>query len=292
MTEYENAIEINNLSKKYEEYVLNKVSFSVPKGSVMGYIGQNGAGKTTTIRSMMNLIPIDEGEIKILGMDYRKSETDIKKRIAVVFDELPVQDIFDAKDLSYIFEGLYEEWNKGTFKEYLNRFEIPEQRKVGKLSKGMKMKLQIALALSHNAELLIMDEPTAGLDPVVRDEILHCFMEYVEDGSKSILLSSHITSDLEKIANCVTYIDKGKILLTGAKDEIIANHAIIRCDKDEVRALDSNDVISARISHFGAEVLLYNHGNVCDKYKGMPMDKASLEEIMLYYVNREKKEWS
>lgn len=292
MTEYENAIEINNLSKKYEEYVLNKVSFSVPKGSVMGYIGQNGAGKTTTIRSMMNLIPIDEGEIKILGMDYRKSETDIKKRIAVVFDELPVQDIFDAKDLSYIFEGLYEEWNKGTFKEYLDRFEIPEQRKVGKLSKGMKMKLQIALALSHNAELLIMDEPTAGLDPVVRDEILHCFMEYVEDGSKSILLSSHITSDLEKIANCVTYIDKGKILLTGAKDEIIASHAIIRCDKDEVRELDSKDVISARISHFGAEVLLYNHGNVCDKYKGMPMDKASLEEIMLYYVNREKKEWS
>lgn len=141
MAEYENAIEINNLSKKYDEYVLNKVSFAVPRGSVMGYIGQNGAGKTTTIRSMMNLIPIDEGEIEILGMDYRKCEMDIKKRIAVVFDELPVQDIFDAKDLSYIFEGLYEEWDKVTFKEYLDRFEIPERRKVGKLSKGMKMKL-------------------------------------------------------------------------------------------------------------------------------------------------------
>lgn len=292
MTEYENAIEINNLSKKYEEYVLNKVTFAVPKGSVMGYIGQNGAGKTTTIRSMMNLIPIDEGEIKILGMDYRKSEMDIKKRIAVVFDELPVQDVFDAKDLSLIFEGLYEEWNKATFKEYLDRFEIPERRKVGKLSKGMKMKLQIALALSHNAELLIMDEPTAGLDPVVRDEILHCFMEYAEGGSKSILLSSHIISDLEKIANCVTYIDRGKILLTGAKDEVIASHSIIRCDKNEIKELDPNDVISARISHFGAEVLLYNHVNARDKYKEMPIDKASLEEIMLYYVNREKKEWS
>lgn len=137
-----------------------------------------------------------------------------------------------------------------------------------------------------------MDEPTAGLDPVVRDQILHCFMEYVEDGSKSILLSSHITSDLEKIADCVTYIDRGRILLTGAKDEVIACHSIIRCDKDEMKELDPDDVISARISHFGAEVLLYNHGNVYDKYKGMPMDKASLEEIMLYYVNREKKVWS
>ncbi len=292
MPEYENAIVIDNLSKKYDDYVLNKVSFAVPKGSVMGYIGQNGAGKTTTIRSMMNLIPIDEGEIKILGMDYRKSEMDIKKRIAVVFDELPVQDIFDAKDLSYIFEGLYEEWNKVTFKEYLDRFEIPNKRKAGQLSKGMKMKLQIALALSHNAELLIMDEPTAGLDPVVRDEILHCFMEYVEDGSRSILLSSHITSDLEKIADCVTYIDRGRILLTGAKDDVIASHLIIRCDKDDIKELDPSDVISARISHFGAEVLLHNRGDAHDKYKGMPMDKASLEEIMLYYVNRDKKEWS
>ena len=138
MAEYENAIEINNLSKKYDEYVLNKVSFAVPRGSVMGYIGQNGAGKTTTIRCMMNLNPIDEGEIKILGMNYRKCEMDIKKRIAVVFDELPVQDIFDAKDLSYIFEGLYEKWDKVTFKEYLDRFEIPERRKVGKLSNVMQ----------------------------------------------------------------------------------------------------------------------------------------------------------
>lgn len=258
----------------------------------MGYIGQNGAGKTTTIRSLLNIIPIDNGEIRILGLDHIKDETEIKQRMAVVFDELPFHDIFNANDMAKIFEGLYAQWNHGIYKEYLDRFLLPSRKKIGQFSKGMKMKLQIACALSHNAELLVMDEPTTGLDPVVRDEILHIFMEYLEPGERSILMSSHITSDLEKIADSVTYIDKGKILVSGYKDEILEKHGVIKCSKEELQTIDPKDIVSVRTNTFGAEAMVYDKEAMSDKYSGHLIDPTSLEEIMLYYVNQEKREWS
>lgn len=292
MNDYANAIEIKNITKKYDGFTLNNVSFNVPKGSIMGFIGQNGAGKSTTIRSLLNIIPINSGEIKLLGMDHIKNEKEIKERIAVVFDELPFHDIFNAKDMSRIFEGIYPKWNRNIYVRYLERFELPLKKKIGDFSKGMKMKLQIACALSHEAELLVMDEATAGLDPVVRDEILRIFMEYLEDGERSILMSSHITSDLEKIADSVTFIDKGKILLSGYKDEILETHGVIKCSKEQMQEIDPEDIVSARVNAFGAEVMVSDRETMGSKYSGLMLDPTTLEEIMLYYVNRDKKEWA
>ena len=292
MSTYENAIELKNVTKRYDTFTLDHITFNVPKGCIMGFIGQNGAGKTTTIRSMLNITDINEGEIKLLGLDHLKSETEIKKRIAVVFDELPFHDVLTAKDMARIFEGLYPDWDNTVYSQYLERFQLPFKKKIGQFSKGMKMKLQIACALSHNAELLIMDEPTTGLDPVVRDEILHIFMEYMQDGEKSILLSSHITSDLEKIADSVAMIDKGKLLISGYKDEIIENHGILKCGKDKVSEIDKEDIVSVRYNDYGAEVMISDREAASYKYKDTIIDSASLDDIMLYYVHKDETGWS
>lgn len=292
MSEYENAVEIKGITKRYDGFTLNDVSFNVPKGSIMGFIGQNGAGKSTTIRSLLNIISVDEGEIKLLGMDHIKNEKEIKERIAVVFDELPFHDIFNAKDMSRIFEGIYPKWNRNEYMRYLDRFELPRKKKVGDFSKGMKMKLQIACALSHDAELLVMDEATAGLDPVVRDEILRIFMEYLESGERSILMSSHITSDLEKIADSVTFINRGKILLSGYKDNILERHGVIKCSNEELKNIAPEDIISTRKNSYGAEVMVHDRQGAQYKYKGLMLEPTNLEEIMLFYVNRDKKEWA
>ena len=292
MNDYENAIELNSVTKRYDGFTLDSVSLTVPKGSIMGFIGQNGAGKTTTMRSLLNITKIDSGEIKLLGLDHVKNEREIKKDIAVVFDSIPFDDMFTPKDMAKIFSGLYPQWEDKTYSDYLERFELPYKKKIGKFSKGMKMKLQIACALSHNAKLLIMDEATSGLDPVVRDEILHIFMEYMQTGEHSILMSSHITSDLEKIADCVTFIDKGSVLISGYKDEVLDNHGIIKCSNDDVKLIDPSDIVSVRTNSFGAEVMIHNRQSAAYRYKNMMIDPASLEDIMLYYVNKGRKEWS
>ena len=291
MKEYENAIQLRGITKRYSGFTLDHVSFNVPKGSIMGFVGQNGAGKTTTIRSLLGITEIDEGEMSILGLDPKSDELEIKQRIAVVFDELPFHDIFTAKDMARIFEGLYNGWDNAEYSRYLDLFQLPVKKKIGQFSKGMKMKLQIACALSHNAELLVMDEATTGLDPVVRDEILHIFMEYLQNGERSILMSSHITSDLEKIADMVTFIDKGKILLTGCKDELIETHGILKCSKEEAANIDGSDIVSIRINSFGAEVMVRDRRNAGYKYDGAMIDPASLDDIMLYYVHKGEREW-
>ncbi|MBE6876139.1 MAG: ABC transporter ATP-binding protein [Ruminococcus sp.] len=292
MTEFENAIEIQNLTKTYDGFTLDNVNFNVPKGSIMGFIGQNGAGKTTTIRALLNIITVDSGNIHLLGMDNIKDEIEIKKRISVVFDELPFQDIFSAKQIARILCDIYPKWDNQIYESYLERFQLPMKKKVGEFSKGMKMKLQIATALSHGAELLIMDEATTGLDPVVRNEILDIFLEYLQDENHSILMSSHITSDLEKVADSVTFIDKGRILISGYKDEILENHGVIKCYKKDFQDIDKSDFISARLSDFGAEVMISDKSAMKRKYSGLLLEPTTLEEIMLFYVNRTKKEWS
>lgn len=292
MSDNANAIELKNVTKKYDGFTLNNISFTVPKGSIMGFIGQNGAGKTTTIRSLLNLTSIDEGEITLLGLDHIKNEHEIKNRIAVVFDELPFHDIFTADNMSKIFRGIYKSWDNEVYNSYLKRLGLPKRKKIGQFSKGMKMKLQIACALSHNAELLVMDEATTGLDPVVRNEILDIFLEYLQDEKHSILMSSHITSDLEKIADSVTFIDRGEILVSGYKDDILERHAIIKCTKKDYKNIDPKDIISARLNDFGADVMVADRDAMTRKYSSLVMDKATLDDIMIYYVNKSKKEWS
>lgn len=292
MNDYENAIEISGLTKKYDGFTLDNVTFSVPKGSIMGFIGQNGAGKTTTIKSILNIISKDSGNIKIFGLDNVQNELEIKENIAVVFDELPVHDVLNIRNINIIMRDVFREWDEKVFYGYVERFGLPVKKKVGQFSKGMKMKLQIAIALSHNAKLLVMDEATTGLDPVVRNEILDIFLEYLQDENNSILMSSHITSDLEKIADSVTFIDRGRILLTGYKDDILESHGLIKCTCEDYSKIDRSDFISARINDFGVSVMVDDIKKAQQKYPGLMVEKADLEEIMLYYVNRQKGEWS
>lgn len=292
MSNYENAIEIKGLTKKYDGFTLDDISFDVPKGSVMGFIGQNGAGKTTTIKAIFNIISRDAGTIKVLGLDNIENEYEIKEDVAAVFDELPFHEDFNAKQISIVLSNVFKNWDNEKFKELLTRFALPEKKKIKQFSKGMKMKLQIATALSHDAKLLIMDEATTGLDPVVRNEILDIFREYLQDGERSILMSSHITSDLEKIADCVTFIDKGKILLSGYKDDILDTHGLLKCSKADYENIDKEDIVSARITDFGVDAMVSDREMCNKKYSGAVIDKTTLEEIMLFYVNRDKKEWN
>lgn len=291
MNDYENAVEIKGLTKRYDGFTLDNVSFDVPKGSIMGFIGQNGAGKTTTINALLNIVKKDEGEIKLLGLDSVKDEFEVKSQIAAVFDELPFDDRLNANDINKILREVFEQWSSETFFSYLDRFSLPRKKKFGKFSKGMKMKLQIASALSHNAKLLIMDEATTGLDPVVRNEILDIFLEYLQNEEHTILMSSHITSDLDKVADSVTFIDKGKLLISGYKDDILDSHGVLKCTKSDYKEIDPEDIISARLSDFGAEVMVADRAECSRKYSGAVIDPATLEEIMIYYVNRSKKEW-
>lgn len=289
--DFENAIEIKNLTKRYDGFTLDNVSFNVPKGSIMGFIGQNGAGKTTTINSLLNILKWDSGEIRLLGKEMPEHEYEVKEQIAAIFDVLPFNDDLSAKQLTKIMGGIWKEWDAERFENYLDRFQLPYKKKFGQFSKGMKMKLQIAAGLSHNAKLLIMDEATTGLDPVVRNEILDIFLEYLQDEDNSILMSSHITSDLEKVADMVTFIDKGKILITGIKDEILDSHGVVKCSKKDFKDFEREDYISARVTDFGAEVMVSDRDKASKKFSGAVIDKTTLEEIMLFYVNQSKGEW-
>ena len=291
MKDIKNAIEIKDLTKKYDGFTLDNISFNVPKGSIMGFIGQNGAGKTTTIRLMLNLIKKDSGSIRLLGLDNAENENEVKSQISAVFDELPFHEQINANQLSVILSDVFDSWDKKTYFSYLDRFSLPRKKRFGEFSKGMKMKLQIAAALSHGARLLIMDEATTGLDPVVRNEILDIFLEYLQDEENSILLSSHITTDLEKIADSVTFIDRGRILLSGGKDDTVETHGIIKCGKNEYKDIDKADIVSARLTDFGAEVMINDREKAVKKYSGLTIDDTTLEEIMLFYVRREKGEW-
>jgi ABC-2 type transport system ATP-binding protein len=292
MADYKNAIEIRNLSVRYDGFLLDGISFSVAKGSIMGFIGQNGAGKTTTIKAILNIIRREAGSIQMLGLDNIKKEREAKEQISVVFDESPFQDQLSAAQLERILREVYCEWNHAAYETYLERLMIPTRKKIGDFSKGMKMKLQIAAALSHNAKLLIMDEATTGLDPVVRSECLDIFLEYLQAEDHSILMSTHITSDLEKVADSVTFIHNGKLLLTGYKDDVLADHGVIKCKKSDYREIEPEDIVSARVTDFSAEVMVKDRAACMKKYAGLAMDSASLEEIMLFYVNAKKGVWS
>lgn len=290
--DYENAIEINNLTKKYDGFLLNGIDLKLPKGSIMGFIGQNGAGKSTTIKSILNIIKKDNGSIKIFGMDNVECERQIKNDIAVVFDTFPFHGNLNAYQLDKILKRIYERWDSGLFFSYLERFNIPIKKKNVKFSKGMKMKLQIAVALSHDAKLLIMDEATSGLDPVVRNEMLDVFMQYMQNEDNSILMSSHITSDLERIADSITFIHNGNIIMSGYKDDILESHGIIKCSKDMISEIEPSDIVSIRLSDFDASVMVRNRQECVVKYSGAIIENASLDDILLFYVKgKSGREW-
>ncbi len=290
--EYENAIEINNLVKKYDGFTLGELDLKLPKGSIMGFVGQNGAGKSTTIKSILNIVRRDSGDIKIFGMDNVENEKQIKEDIAVVFDTFPFHDTLNAATLDKILKRVYRKWNSSTFLKYLEQFNLPLKKKFGQFSKGMKMKLQITVSLSHDARLLIMDEATSGLDPVVRSEMLDVFMEYMQNEENSILMSSHITSDLERIADSIAFIHNGKIIMSGYKDDILEKHGIIKCSKDMLSCIAEDDIVSARISDFDVSVMICDREKCTQKYSGVLIENVTLDDIMLFYVKSQSgREW-
>lgn len=288
MKDTANVIELKGVSKDYGDFKLDDVSFSVPEGSVCGFIGQNGAGKTTTIQIILDAIKRDDGEVYVFGKSVDKDSAALRENIGVVFDEMGFHDFLNAKQINTIMKNVYQNWDQEKYFEYLKLFSLPVKKACGSFSRGMRMKLQIATALSHGAKLLIMDEPTSGLDPIVRNEMLQIFREFVVEEDHTILLSSHITGDLEKLADEVVFIDGGKIVLKGNKDEMLEKHGILRCKKDELKNVNEALIVSAEISGLGAEVLVNDRKAAKKLYPEMIIEPAGLEEIMIYYVNRAK----
>ena len=223
----ENILEIKNLTKDYGDFVLDKVSFALPRGVIMGLIGENGAGKSTTINCILNETQKSGGQILIFGKDHILNEIEIKDKLGVVFDENHFPDIFTAEEVGQFMSGIYTGWDWTLYRQYLEKFELPRNKRIKDFSKGMKVKLAFAVALSHHAELLILDEATSGLDPIIRDDVLDMLIDFVQDESHSVLVSSHITSDLEKVADYITFIHKGKVIFTHEKDTLVDNYGIL-----------------------------------------------------------------
>lgn len=288
MEEMKNVIELKNVSKDYGDFKLDNISFEVPEGCVCGFIGQNGAGKTTTIQLILDTIARDSGEITLFGKGIDGDSASLREDIGLVFDEMGFHEFLTAKQINTIMKNVYKNWDEALYFDYLKRFSLPSKKACGSFSRGMRMKLQIATALSHGAKLLIMDEPTSGLDPIVRNEMLQIFREYVVKEDHTILLSSHITGDLEKLADEVVFIDGGRIVIKGNKDEILEKHGIIKCKKEELAGIDKELIVSYELSSMGAEILVNDVNTARKLYPNMVIEQAGLEEIMIYYVNSMK----
>lgn len=280
-----NAIEIKNLSKKYKGFSLDNVSFNLPKGTIMGLIGENGAGKTTIIKTILDISFKDKGDIKIFGKDMNKN---LREDIGVVLDDGFFSDFLKANSLPNIMKNIYKNWDNEKYFYYLKRLSIPEDKIIKQLSRGNKMKLGIALALSHNPKLLILDEPTSGLDPIVREEILDIFQEFIQDEENSVLVSSHITSDLEKIADYITFIHSGRLVFSKEKDELLYDYGIYKTSLVDLDLIDKKFIESYRKHNYGVDILIKNVDEFKVKYKNSIVEKPSIENIMLFFVKGEK----
>ena len=277
----ENIIVAEGLRKEYDGFALEDVSFRVPGGAIMGLIGENGAGKTTTIKCLLNLVRRDAGTVTLLGMDDLEGEKEIKQDVGVVLDECFFHDSLRAKDVGVILAPVYRGWDEELYRRYLKKYKLPEKKFIKEYSRGMKMKLSLAAALAHRPRLLILDEATAGLDPVVRDEILDEFQGFIEDEEHAILISSHITSDLEKAADYITYLHQGRVVLSQPKDELLDRYGRVGCSTGDLAAIEPGDLLRVRRGTFGCEGLTSDRDVFQKKYPGLTVDPASLEDIML-----------
>ena len=283
----ENILEIKNLTKDYGDFVLDKVSFALPRGVIMGLIGENGAGKSTTINCILNETQKSGGQILIFGKDHILNEIEIKDKLGVVFDENHFPDIFTAEEVGQFMSGIYTAWDWTLYRQYLEKFELPRNKRIKDFSKGMKVKLAFAVALSHHAELLILDEATSGLDPIIRDDVLDMLIDFVQDESHSVLVSSHITSDLEKVADYITFIHKGKVIFTHEKDTLVDKYGILNCGAAVFDTLDKSDIVAYRKEDYQFKVLVKDRNKAAKQYANAIIGPATIEEIMLFYVKGE-----
>lgn len=281
------AIEIKNLTKRFIGFTLDNVSLTVPGGSIMGLIGENGAGKSTTIKCLLGLLRPDSGSVSVLGGDPNNAA--VREWIGVVLDECPFHAALTAEQVGKILRREYKMWHQDLYEEYLKKFDLPRNLFIKDFSKGMKMKLSIAAALAHHPKLLILDEPTSGLDPVVRSEILDVFLDFIKDEEHSILLSSHITSDLERVADYITYIHKGKVKLSEEKDALLEEYGRLACAVADLAQVDKRYLVGVREGRFSSEALVRNKREFQQCYPNLAVDPVSLEEIMVFTVRGDER---
>lgn len=279
-------VSIKGLNKAYDDFKLSDININIKEGKIVGIMGENGAGKTTTIKSLLNLINIDSGTINIFGLDNKKNERQIKEKISVVLDNSFLPGYYDLIDINRVMKDMQKNWNEKVFFDYCNKFKLSTNKIIKNFSKGMFIKMKIAVALSTNPKLLILDEPTSGLDPIARSDILDIFSEYVNGTNNSIFISSHITTDLEKIADSIILIDNGTILFDKTRDELLNDYLLIKCSEDEFNKLDKDKYIRYKKDRFEYKVLVDK--NFSSEYKFDNINKATLEDIMLLYTRGDK----
>ncbi len=274
-----NAIELNGVTKKYKEFLLDNVSFSLPRGAILGLVGENGAGKSTTIKLIMNAIRRDGGSIRVFGEDNTTPTFELlKEDIGVVLDEAYFPEVLNALQVGAVMKHTYHRWDDGVYQNHLKQLDIPLKKAFRDFSRGMKMKFAIAVALSHQPKLLILDEATSGLDPMVRDEILTLFHEFTRDEEHSILLSSHIVSDLEKVCDYIAFLHKGKLVLCEEKDRLLEEYAIVKTTQAALDQMSANTVVSYKTSPYGTEALVRK----ALLPRGVQTEFTTLENIILF----------
>ena len=283
-------LEIMGLTKTYKksDFSLKDVTFSVPKGAIMGFVGENGAGKTTTINCIFNALIKDSGSVKIFGEEVSDDTIHTRDDIGVVLDTNAFAGYLTPKNIATAIKPIYTNWDDTLFVQYLEKLKLPFKKRISTFSRGMTMKLSLAVALSHRPKLLILDEATGGLDPIVREEVLDIFLDFVQNENHSILLSSHITNDLEKIADYITFIHDGEIVLTGSKDDLIYNYGVMRLKQVQFEEMDKKDMMSFRQRDHQIDVLVADKGAMAKKYRDVVIDDISIEEIMLLIVKGER----
>ena len=281
-----NAIEIRGLCKRYKDFALEDLHLDLPYGGVLGLVGENGAGKSTTIRLIMDALERDSGTISVLGADNRSKEfLDLKEDIGVVLDETFVPEVINARQLGKIMAGTYRNWDQSVYDGWIRRFELPLDKKFKDYSRGMTMKLGIAAALSHHPRLLLLDEATGGLDPMVREELLEVFADFAAEEGHAVLLSSHIVSDLERICDYIAFLHKGRLVLCEEKDLLLDKYGILKCSREQLANIPQEAIHGRRVGTYGVEALVEREFMPRDAV----VDRASLEDIILYMVKGEQK---
>lgn len=277
-----NAIELKNVTKEYIGFKLDNISFSLPQGYILGLVGENGAGKSTTIELIMNMIRPDSGSISVLGVDNSTKEFDeLKQDIGVVLDEANYHEVLNIRQIGNIMANTYKKWSDEKYKGYIKRFKLPEKKAIKEFSRGMRMKLSIAVALSHDPKLLILDEATSGLDPIVRDDVLDVFNEFTRDEEHTIVISSHILSDLEKVCDYIAFIHEGELVFIDEKDALIEKYGIVHTTKEDADSQPPELVIGRRDSKYGVEMLVRK-----DRKAWKEVERATVEDIILFLVRK------
>ena len=280
-----NAIEIKGLTKRYKDFTLEGLDLTLPMGCVLGLVGANGAGKSTTIRLIMDAMERDGGTVEVLGVDNKSQEFQkVKEEVGVVLDETCVPEFITARQLGKIMADTYRNWEQDAYERWLDKFQLPGNKKFKEYSRGMTMKLGIAAALSHRARLLLLDEATSGLDPMVREELLEVFADFAAQDGHAVLISSHIVSDLEKICDYVAFLEKGRLVLCEEKDVLLDRYGILKCGREDLNRVDPAALHGVRLGQYGAEALVERDRAPRD----MVVDRATLEDIILHLAKEKE----